>query len=235
MPNAVADSRPANLKRRGTLRLLMTFVVLGAFLFLPAGSLRFWQAWLYLLLLEISWAFFFLSFFKTDPQLLERRLRRHEPDPAQRIFQKFSNAFIFSGFLLAGLDFRFGWTRFFAPIPMPAVFAAQVLTLASYFIVFWVMKHNTFASSTVQIEPGQTVIRSGPCGFVRHPMYTGMALAMISTPLALGSLVSLAVFILEVPALIYRLTNEERTLRRDLPGYSDYCESVRFRLLPGVW
>ena len=235
MSNAVAESRPASLKSRGRLRLLMTFVVLGALLFLPGGSFRFWQAWLYLLIMEVSWTFFFLSFFKTDPQLLERRLRHQESDPAQRIFQKFSNAIIFSGFLLAGLDFRWGWTRASAPIPLVVVLTAQILALVSYCIVFWVMKTNTFASSTIQIEAGHTVIRNGPYAFVRHPMYTGMALAMISTPIALGSCIALAIFALEIPALVYRLINEERMLRRDLLGYSDYCESVRFRLLPGIW
>jgi len=109
------------------------------------------------------------------------------------------------------------------------------MAVAGYWLVFWVMKTNTFASSIIQVENQQTVIRSGPYEVVRHPMYTGMVVTVIGIPLALGSYVTLPVFALLVPLLAYRLIHEERMLRRDLSGYAEYCEHTRFRLVPRVW
>jgi len=216
--------------------MCLTLFGLAAMLFLSAGSLRFWQASVFLVLQAAFWTYFFLDFLKNDPQLLERRLKSKETEPEQKLFQRLFALILNSAVILAGLDFRFGWTRrWVGDVPVAVVIAGQTMAVAGYWLVFWVMKTNTFASSIIQVENQQTVIRSGPYEVVRHPMYTGMAVTVIGIPLALGSYVTLPVFALLVPLLAYRLIHEERMLRRDLSGYAEYCEHTRFRLVPWVW
>lgn len=229
------DPEP-RLASRVARRLLISLGCLAGMLFLPAGSLRFWQGWLFVGLMGAFWTFFFAYFLRHDPHILERRMQRVESDPAQKLFQKLSMLLTFPGLILVALDFRFGWTRhWLGPVPVAVVLIGQTGTLAGYWFVFWVMQTNTFASSTIRVEQQQTVIDRGPYAWVRHPMYVGIALAMFSTPLALGSYVMLPWFALYLPLLTYRLIHEEQTLRRDLPGYVEYCQRVRFRLLPGIW
>jgi protein-S-isoprenylcysteine O-methyltransferase Ste14 len=192
-------------------------------LFLPAGSLRFWQGWLFLLLQAGFWTYFTFDFLKRDPKLLERRMQRKESQPQQRWFQRLWMIIAIPAFILASLDFRFGWTRrWTGELPVAVVLLAQGIVIGGYWVVFWVMKTNTFAASVIQVESSQTVIEAGPYSLVRHPMYTGIVLTMLATPLALGSLVTLPLFALCVPLLIFRLIFEERLLRQSLPGYADY-------------
>jgi len=216
--------------------MCLTLFGLAAMLFFSAGSFRFWQASVFLVLQAAFWTYFFLDFLKNDPQLLERRLKSKETEPEQKLFQRLFALILNSAVILAGLDFRFGWTRrWVGDVPVAVVIAGQTMAVAGYWLVFWVMKTNTFASSIIQVENQQTVIRSGPYEVVRHPMYTGMVVTVIGIPLALGSYVTLPVFALLVPLLAYRLIHEERMLRRDLSGYAEYCEHTRFRLVPRVW
>jgi protein-S-isoprenylcysteine O-methyltransferase Ste14 len=138
-------------------------------------------------------------------------------------------------FIVAALDFRFGWTRAKGGVPIWLVLAAQVLVVAGYWIVFWTMKTNSFAASIIRVEDGQSVIEVGPYAWVRHPMYFGMAVTVLSAPIALGSYVAIPVFALLVPLLIYRLIYEEKTLCQELRGYAEYCGRTRFRLIPRIW
>jgi len=228
-------SDTANIKQRSIRRLLITLLILASLLFLPAGSSRFWQAWLFLGLMTAFWTFFLINFLKHDRQLLERRLQDRETQPEQRRFRKLFPLTLFPAMLLAGLDFRLGWSRALLPVPLAVVAFGQVLTVAGYCLVFWVMKTNTFASSTIQVETGQNVIDRGPYALVRHPMYLGMAMTVLGIPLALASYIAFPVFALLLPLLVYRLIHEERALRRDLPGYSEYCDRTRRRLVPWLW
>ncbi len=218
-----ADARAAEVRsimRRGLLRLAINLVGVAALLLIPAGSLRYWPGWIYLLLMAGFWSFFFMVLLRHDPQLLARRMQRKEAERAQRIFQRLFPVIIVAAFVTAGLDYRFGWSReMLGPVPLIVVLLAQALVAASYWLVFWVMKTNSFAASTIQVEAEQTVIDNGPYAFVRHPMYLGMTLMMLATPLALASYVAFPVFALQVPILVYRLVHEEKTLRRDLAGY----------------
>jgi protein-S-isoprenylcysteine O-methyltransferase Ste14 len=224
-----------SLKACAVRRLVLALIAYGAILFVP-GSLRFWQGGLFLGLMAGFWIFFFISFLKHDPKLLERRLQGKETEPRQKLFQKLFGLIGAAAFILTGLDFRFGWSRTWVrPVPLARIIMAQLVVVLGYWLVYWVMKTNTFASSTIRVETEQTVIERGPYAMVRHPMYTGMALTVLAAPLALGSFVAWPVFALLVPVLVYRLIHEEKTLVCDLPGYADYCERTRFRLVPWIW
>lgn len=228
--------RKASLKVRSMRRLAMALTALAAILFLSVGSLHFWQGWLFIVLQSGFWILFCVDFLKHDPQLLERRLQNKETQPEQTLFQTLWRMITPLAFILAGLDFRFSWTRgWVGQVPLTLVLTAQATVVGGYWLVFRVMKTNTFAGSTIQVESKRTVICSGPYAIVRHPMHSGMVVAMLAAPLALASYVTVPVFALLVPMPIFRLTHEEQTLRRDLPGYTDYCERTRFRLVPWVW
>jgi protein-S-isoprenylcysteine O-methyltransferase Ste14 len=224
-----------SLKKRGIGRMGSTLIILTGLLFLSAGSWRYWQGGLFLLLMTGFWIYFFVDFMKHDPHLLERRLQAKEIHPEQKVFQRLHSAILIVGFIVAPLDFRFGWSQSLGSVPIAVVFVAQAMVVAGYLIVYRTMKTNSFAASIIRVEEGQSVIEVGPYARVRHPMYSGMAIAELATPLALGSYVALPIFALLIPLLIYRLIHEERTLCRDLAGYSEYCGRTKSRLIPGVW
>ena len=224
------------LQARVIRRFTIGGIVLAGLLFLPAGSLRYWQGWLFLVL---TLGFFVpgtLYIAKRDPQLTERRMHYREKQREQNIFKIVTSMIYFPALTLPGFDFRFGWSRaWVGGVPLWLVLAGAALVLAEYFLIFWVMLVNSFASRTIQVEPGQKVVSTGPYAAVRHPMYAGIMLMLLGAPLALGSYVALPAFLLVIPPIVYRLINEEKVLRRDLPGYVDYCRQRRFRLVPGVW
>lgn len=225
-----------SLPRRVVRRVLTTLPFMAALLFLPAATLRFWPAWVYLVLMVAFWIFSFTDLIKRDPQLLERRLQRKETQPEQRLFQKLWFVILILGIMLPGFDYRFGWSSaWLRPVPVWLIVAGQAAVVAGNWMVFRVMKANSFAASVIQVEAEQRVISSGPYAIVRHPMYSGMLVMMLATPLALGSFVALPVFALMIPVLAFRLTYEEKVLRRDLPSYAEYCERTRFRIVPFVW
>jgi len=226
----------ASLPRRAVRRLVTTLTFVAALLFLPAGSLRFWPGWVYLALMVAFWVFSFTNLMKHDPQLLERRLQKKETQPEQRLFQRLWSVILVVGMMLPGFDYRFGWSSAsFHAVPVWLIVVAQAAAVAGNWMVFRVMKANSFAASVIRVEAEQRVISSGPYAIVRHPMYSGMLVMMLATPLALGSYVALPVFALMIPVLAFRLTYEERVLRRELAGYTEYCERTRFRIVPFVW
>ena len=134
-------------------------------------------------------------------------------------------------FLLPGFDHRFGWSH----LPLWMTVFSQAVVLGGYVMTLWVMKANSFAASTIQVEPGQRVISDGPYRIVRHPMYSGICAMLLFTPLALGSYFALPTFALVIPLVVLRLLNEEKVLRQELPRYSEYCLHTRFRLVPFLW
>ena len=228
--------RVASLRQRAAKQLAITIAAVAIMIFMGAGSLsfRFWQAWLFLGLMAGFWIFFSQDFLKNDPALMERRLKNDEVEPHQRLFQKLFFLILVTGFTVTGLDFRFGWSRNVA-FPVVLILAGQFLAVSGYLFVYWVMKTNSFAGSTIEVEAGQNVIHSGPYAIVRHPMYTGMSMTALGIPLALASYMAMPIFALTIPLLMFRVIHEERTLQRDLPGYPEYCEQTRFRLVPWIW
>jgi len=223
----------AQIKRTWPRQIVFT-LLLAALLFVPAGTLAYWQAWLFLATFFSSSVALGVYFAKHDPALLERRIKAG-PAAEQEPAQKMIIALLIAGFMLvlvvAGLDYR--WHG--ATVPLWLVILSDVGIIASFAVFFIVMKQNSYAASTIRVEPGQPVISIGLYGVVRHPMYSGALLLAVCMPLALGSLWSLLLLIALVPVLAWRLLDEERVLKRDLAGYEAYCARVRYRLIPFVW
>jgi len=229
-------AQPKALKSTLVLRFSLGLVFFAALLFIPAGSLRFWQGWAWLAVFFIPVSFFFLYLYRHDRPLLERRMKMKEEAGEQKLFQIFASLIFFPAFVLAGFDHRFGWSRtYLRPVPLWLTLLSLVLVIGSFFLIFWVMRVNSFASRTIQVEAGQTVVSTGPYHFVRHPVYSALGILFIVTPLALGSFVVLPGFVLLIPVFIYRLLSEEKILRKELPGYPEYCLRTRFRVVPLVW
>ena len=222
------------LKSRLALRLVFMPVMWGSLLFLPAGSFRFWQGWVYFMI-TLAFILSILGYlYRHDPQLIERRLRggwRQETVREQKLIMKLIAATMLIAFLLPGFDHRFGWSH----TPSSLTTVAEAFVFGGYLMIFWTLKSNSFAASTIRVEAGQRVISTGPYRIVRHPMYLGVDVWLLSTPVALGSYFALPVFALLIPLVVVRLLNEEKVLRQELPGYSDYCLHTRFRLVPYFW
>jgi protein-S-isoprenylcysteine O-methyltransferase Ste14 len=227
---------PAALKSRSLWRLGVGAAVIASMLFFPAGTVRYWQGWVFTVVACLAGFFYFLYFLKRDPKLLERRLQSKEKLKEQRLIVRLGGLIFYPAFLIPGLDHRFGWSqRLLAPVPLWLTLLAQASVLASLGLFLWVMKTNSFASRTIQVEAGQQVVCSGPYRFARHPMYLGLILLYLCIPLSLGSYVALPAFGLLVPLIVFRLLSEEALLRQELPGYAQYCLRTRFRLVPLVW
>lgn len=206
-------------------------VFIGLLTLLPAGTFNYWQVYLYIAILTIPMIFVISYFLKRDPLFLERRIKGKETEQAQKIFQLIFSLIFLSGFIVSGLDRRFGWSN----IPFYFVLLADLVILFGYLIIFYVFRQNSFASRVVEVEDNQTVISSGLYSFVRHPMYVGMLVMFIPAPVALGSWWGvLPMAALPIP-LVLRILNEESVLKRELPGYPEYCQKTKYRLIPYVW
>src|SRR6266403_1332560 len=223
--------KPRSLAARLILRTLISVIIVAVFLFLPAGSLRYWQGWAFMALWFLPMLIASPYFLMHDPQLVERRLQTKEKSSEQKTIIRLAQPIVFANLLVPGLDYRFGWSR----VPLWLTILSEALVLAGYLITFWVMKENSFASRTVQVMEGQRVISTGPYRVVRHPMYFGAVLMLLFTPLALGSSWALPGFLLVGVLIVLRLLHEESVLSRELPGYSEYCERTRYRLIPLFW
>ena len=212
-------------------RIALVCLMFMLFFFLPAGTWDYWQAWVYMGLLLAPMFFALAYFLKKDPELLERRMRMREQRSEQRKLIKFSSIFFVLAYLLPGFDRRFGWSD----MPLGVVIAADVCILLGYLIVFRVMQINSFASRVIEITSGQKVIDSDLYAIVRHPMYVGAILLYCASPLALGSYWAAIPGLVVIPVLIARIKDEESVLDKELPGYLEYKQKTKYRLLPFIW
>lgn len=206
----------------------------AALLFIPAGTLNYWQAWLYGAISGVAAVLITAYLLRYDPQLLARRLNAGagaEREPAQQRIQLLSSLSLCSLYVLAGLDHRFGLSH----VATPLVIAADAVMVLGMVIVWRVFRENSYTASTIQVEEGQSVVDTGPYARIRHPMYAGSTLAFLASPIALGSWWALIPAFGVTAAVVVRLLDEERFLDRNLPGYAEYHRRVPFRLIPGVW
>jgi len=209
-------------------------VVLVALLFIPAGTLNYWQGWAYVAVAVIASGAYTLYLAKYDPALLKRRTEAgiaYEKEPEQKVIISFLFIAFFALVVLPPLDFRFGWSS----VPWYISVVGDALVIVSFYVFYLVSKVNTYAAANVRVEEGQKVISIGVYGLVRHPMYFGALFLVVGTPLALGSWWTLLLIPLFLPILYFRIANEEKVLLRDLQGYEEYRNKVRYRLIPYVW
>ncbi len=219
-----------NLSKAKAYRIpVIIMIVLGLVLFLPAGSLRYWQAWIFWFGISALTLFITAYFLKKSPDLLARRMKIKDQENT-RTPPAFLKLFLL-GYLIPGLDFRFHWSA----VPVWLVIASNALVFLGYIFIILVFKENSYASTVIQVEQEQQVITTGPYAIVRHPMYLGMLIMSLFTPLALGSYWAIIPFLLIVPWTVIRIKIEEEALLRDLPGYKDYCIKTRYRLIPSIW
>jgi protein-S-isoprenylcysteine O-methyltransferase Ste14 len=219
------------LKRTVVVRGSLLIVMLGLMYFGAAGTFRYWQAWAYLGTLLIPMFFVVAYLFRRDPELLERRMRTKEREREQKLITKIVSIFFLAALILPGLDRRFGWSF----VPPAVVIAADFIVLAGYGLIALVFKENSYASRIVEIDASQKVISTGPYRWVRHPMYLGVIMLYVFSPLALGSAWAVLPVLALPPLLAARILNEEKVLSAGLDGYRDYMRRVRCRLIPGIW
>ena len=222
------------LNARAWLTLAMVAGVMCALLFGMAGTIQYWQAWVYVSIFLVASVLTTLYLMRKDPALLARRMRggpMFEKEGTQRIIMVFTSLGFIALLVVSALDHRFGWSV----VPVWAVVLGDILVAIGFYFIFVVYRENTYAAATVGVEAGQKVVDTGPYAIVRHPMYASGALYVFGTPLALGSYWSFAAIAATMPFLLWRLLDEERILTRDLPGYADYRRRVRHRLVPMVW
>jgi protein-S-isoprenylcysteine O-methyltransferase Ste14 len=210
------------------------FVVLGLLVFLPAGTLRYWQGWAFFATFAICSTALTAYMALYDEKLLERRLRagpRAETRTSQKIIIVFFMLGSIAFMVFPVLDHRFGWS----PVPAYVSIVGDGLIVLGYLVIFFVVRENSYAAATIQVAEDQRVISTGPYALVRHPMYAGALLLIIGMPLALGSWYGVLGILGFVPVLIWRLSDEERFLVRNLPGYAEYTSKVRWRLIPWLF
>lgn len=206
-------------------------LLVGLLIFLPVGTLSYTYGWLFIGFLFVPMLLAGLVMLVKSPEFLKKRLDAKEKQTTQKGVVALSGLMFIAGFVVAGLDFRIGWSY----IPEWVVIVASVLFLVAYALYAEVMRGNAYLSRTIKVEQGQTVVDTGLYGVVRHPMYAVTILLFLMIPLVLGSWYGLIVFAFYPAIIIVRLKDEEKLLTRELPGYTEYKQKVKYRIIPFVW
>lgn len=212
-------------------KFLLGVVLVSALVFLPAGTWSFFCGWLFMAVLFVPMFLAGIVMMFKNPELLKKRLNAKEKEDEQSLVIKLSGLMFLAGFIVAGLDFRFGWL----PLPKGVSIGAAVVFLVAYALYAEVLRENTYLSRTIEVQEGQKVIDSGLYGIVRHPMYAVTLLLFLAMPLVLGSLISFVVFLAYPFIIAKRIKNEEAFLEKELDGYAEYKNKVKYRLIPFVW
>ena len=220
-----------NLFTEAIAKFLLGVVLVGTLIFLPAGTLRFSGGWLLMGILFVPMFGAGLVMLAKNPSLLKSRLQAKEKRAEQDMVVKLSGLMFLAGFIVAGLDFRFGWL----PLPGWVNWVAAILFLMAYLLYAEVLRENAYLSRTIQVQEGQKVVSTGLYGIVRHPMYSATLLLFLAMPFVLGSFLSFLCFLCYPVLIVKRLKNEEDLLETELDGYKEYKEKVKCRLIPGIW
>ena len=216
---------------KAMLKFFAGLLLVGALIFLPAGSFAYWQGWLLIGILFVPMFSAGLVMMAKNPDLLRKRLNAKEEQGEQKQVIAFSGLMFLAAFILAGLNWRFRWLL----LPDWAVWAAAVVFLLAYLLYAEVLRENTYLSRTIEVQENQKVVDTGLYGIVRHPMYAVTVLLFLAMPLVLGSPISFVVMLFYLPLIVKRIRNEEEVLKSGLDGYEDYMKRVRYRLIPGIW
>ncbi|MBQ3029014.1 MAG: isoprenylcysteine carboxylmethyltransferase family protein [Lachnospiraceae bacterium] len=213
------------------IKFFLGILLVGLLVFLPAGTFRYFQGWLFMGILFVPMFVAGLVMMVKNPGLLESRLNAKEKQADQNLVVKLSGLMFLAGFIVAGLDFRFGWF----PLPKGVSVGAAVVFLIAYVLYAEVLRENTYLSRTIEVQENQRVIDTGLYSIVRHPMYFATVLLFLAMPLVLGSLISFVIFLMYPFIIAKRIKGEEQFLEQELPGYKEYKEKVKYRMLPFIW
>ena len=220
-----------NLFSHALTKFLFGLIIIGLLLFIPAGSLNYFNGWLFMALLFIPMFIAGIVMFIKSPDLLKRRLNAKEEEKEQKIVILLSGIIFLLSFVLAGLNFRFGWHN----LPEIAIAIASIIFLLSYIMYAEVLRENMYLSRTVEVSKDQKVVDSGLYGIVRHPMYTSTIFLFLSMPLILNSIFSFIIMLAYPIIILFRIINEEKVLENELEGYNEYKEKVKYKILPYIW
>ncbi len=227
----LSDLMDVKLFSQALSKFLFGLIIISLLLFIPAGTLNYPNAWLFLALLFIPMFIAGIIMLIKSPKLLKRRLNAKEEENEQKIVILISGAIFLLAFIIAGLNFRFGWSK----LPQIVVVVASIIFLLSYIMYAEVLRENIYLSRTVEVSENQKVVDSGLYGLVRHPMYTSTIFLFLSMPLILGSLFSFVIMLIYPIIIFFRIKNEERFLEIKLEGYKEYKEKVKYKIIPFIW
>ena len=220
-----------NLFLQAFKKIIAGFVAIGVLLFLPAGTLHYWNAWLFVAVLFVPMIFLGIVMLFKSPKLLERRLDAKEKVNEQKLVVALSGIMFVAAFVVAGLNFRYSSHS----LQDYVIWIETGIFLLSYMMYAEVMRENAFLSRTIEIQENQKVIDTGLYGVVRHPMYSATLLMFLSIPLILGSIISFAIMLAYIPIIAIRMNNEEKVLEEGLEGYKEYKQKVRYKVIPFIW
>ena len=220
-----------NLLTQALAKFFLGVIILGILIFLPAWSLHYWQGWLLMGILFVPMFVAGLVMPAKNPDLLRKRLNAKEQEAEQKTVVKLSGLLFITAFVVAGLNWRFGWWV----LPDWAVWVAAGLFLASYLLYAEALRENTFLSRTIEVQENQKVIDTGLYGIVRHPMYMATTILFLAMPLVLASPFSFLIMLGYIPVIAKRIKNEEKVLEEGLVGYAEYKKKVKYRILPFIW
>ena len=219
------------LLTQALVKVFLGVILMGVLIFLPAWSFGYWQGWLLMGILFVPMFVVGLVMLARNPELLRKRLNAKEQEDEQKMVVKLSSLLFMAAFVVAGLNWRFGWWV----LPNWAVWAAAGLFLASYILYAEVLRENTYLSRTIEVQENQKVVDTGLYGIVRHPMYMATTILFLSMPLVLGSPISFLIMLGYIPVIAKRIRNEEKVLEEGLEGYREYKQKVKYRILPFIW
>ena len=212
-------------------KFLLGLLIVGLLLFWPAGTIYYWNGWLFIGVLFIPMIVFGLVLWVKAPDLLEKRLRTNETEEKQKQVIGLSIIIFVGGFIVAGLDYRYGGNS----LPNSISYVAAIVLLISYGLYMEVTRENAYLSRTIEVQENQTVVDTGLYGIVRHPLYFVTVILFLAIPLILGSIYAFIIFLPYPLLLVKRIRNEEEVLTRELPGYAEYTKKVKYRLIPFIW
>ena len=221
----------AKLFFQAIIKFLLGVVLIGALLFIPANSLEYWNAWLFMGLLFIPMFIAGIILMITNPELLKKRLNAKETESEQKQVILLSGLMFLAGFIVAGLNYRYKWIV----MPNTVTIISSILFVLAYILYAEVLRENTYLSRTIEVQENQKIIDTGLYGYVRHPMYSATILLFLTMPLILGSIISFIIFLAYPIIIAKRIKNEEEVLEKDLKGYSEYKSKVEYKMIPFIW